>query len=405
MVRRVFVFLHRWIGLATAAFLVIVGLTGSLLAFLPELDHLIAPKLFPGPHGQELDPVTLIRRAEAVAPDVRANTVYLGYRGTAQVGVAPRPGVEPPGYDRIYLDSVTGEELGRVERTLLPASAGEIMPFIYRLHYALAIGDIGEWILGFVALAWTLDCFVALYLTLPASSARGAFLSKWKAAWLVKWKSSFYRVNFDLHRAGGLWLWGVLLIFAWSSVFMDLNGFYTAATRLFFDFEQPVWAQPTTTPLASRVALDWEEAQKIARRLMEEQGLRNGFSIDNVEAFYLELDKGLFEYRVHSSRDIGDKYGATTIHFDAYTGDFVALRLPTGQRLGNTVTTWLVELHMANVFGLPYKIFVAFLGLAIAMLSATGVYIWWKKRAARLNRLRSAAQDSVVSDRAARITR
>lgn len=36
---------------------------------------------------------------------------------------------------------------------------------------------------------------------------------------------------------------------------------------------------------------------------------------------------------------------------------------------------------MASVLGLPYRIFVYALGLVIAMLSVTGVYIWWKKRA------------------------
>nr|WP_253203921.1 PepSY-associated TM helix domain-containing protein [Methylosinus sp. KRF6] len=38
---------------------------------------------------------------------------------------------------------------------------------------------------------------------------------------------------------------------------------------------------------------------------------------------------------------------------------------------------------MARVFDLPYRIFVCILGLVIAMLSGTGVYIWWKKRAAK----------------------
>ena len=48
-----------------------------------------------------------------------------------------------------------------------------------------------------------------------------------------------------------------------------------------------------------------------------------------------------------------------------------------------TLTTWLVALHMANVFGLPYRILVVVLGLGIVALSVTGVYIWWSKRAAR----------------------
>ena len=64
----------------------------------------------------------------------------------------------------------------------------------------------------------------------------------------------------------------------------------------------------------------------------------------------------------------------------------ISLDLPTGEHSGNTVTYWLRALHMADVFGLPYRIFVCVLGLIITMLSVTGVYIWWKKRKARLHR-------------------
>jgi len=38
---------------------------------------------------------------------------------------------------------------------------------------------------------------------------------------------------------------------------------------------------------------------------------------------------------------------------------------------------------MARVFGRPYQVFVCLLGLVVAMLSVTGVYIWWKKRRGR----------------------
>jgi uncharacterized iron-regulated membrane protein len=36
------------------------------------------------------------------------------------------------------------------------------------------------------------------------------------------------------------------------------------------------------------------------------------------------------------------------------------------------------------VFGRPYQIFVCLLGVLVAMLSVTGVYIWWKKCQGRL---------------------
>jgi uncharacterized iron-regulated membrane protein len=91
----------------------------------------------------------------------------------------------------------------------------------------------------------------------------------------------------------------------------------------------------------------------------------------------------MYELRVHSSRDIGEKYGSTSLYIDAYSGAFRSLTLPTGHRTGDTVTTWLAELHKANVFGTPYRVFVSGLGLVIMTLSGTGVYIWWKKREAR----------------------
>jgi uncharacterized iron-regulated membrane protein len=65
---------------------------------------------------------------------------------------------------------------------------------------------------------------------------------------------------------------------------------------------------------------------------------------------------------------------------DANSGQQKMLLLPSGQYNGNTITSWLMALHMANVFGLPYRLFVCFLGLVIVMLSVTGVVIWSKKR-------------------------
>ena len=50
----------------------------------------------------------------------------------------------------------------------------------------------------------------------------------------------------------------------------------------------------------------------------------------------------------------------------------------------NTISNWLYALHMGTVFWLPYRILVCVLRLVVAMLSVTGVYLWWKKRRSRL---------------------
>ncbi|KAF0136453.1 MAG: pepSY-associated TM helix domain-containing protein [Methylocystaceae bacterium] len=386
MSRALFVWLHRWAGLAMAGFLILVGLTGSLLAFWGELNHWLTPELYPGPRaGIELGAATLARRAESLVPQARATTVYLGHPGSVSIGMEAHDGAAPLDFEFIHLDPVDGHELGRVTWHGLPRRKNDIMPFVYGLHMYLAMSGIGDWILGAVALVWTLDCFVGFYLTLPAGGERSrkGFFTRWKPSWLVKLKSSFYRANFDLHRAAGLWLWAMLLVYAWSSVFFTLPNFYTRATQLVLDYDTPVWAQEGTPQNDTRAQMEWEAGQATGERLMAEQARQHSFAIERPLALYNLRDKGLYEYRVRSSRDIGDKAGSTSILFDSRSGELKTLSLPTGHRSGTTLTTWLVELHMANLFGLPYRIFVCAMGLVIAMLSATGVYIWWKKRSAR----------------------
>jgi uncharacterized iron-regulated membrane protein len=201
----------------------------------------------------------------------------------------------------------------------------------------------------------------------------------------VKWQASSYRINFDLHRAGGLWLWAALLIFAWSSVFMNLGDtVYTWTTRAVTDYRAP-WTElaPRAKPLSAPM-LDWRAAQARGDTLMDAAANRYNFIVERPLALRLDRGLGVYEYRVRSSRDIQDKRGTTRIFFDADSGAEKLLLLPTGQYAGNTVTSWLFALHEANVFGLPYRIFVCVLGLVIVMLSVTGVIIWLKRRRARL---------------------
>lgn len=394
MTRAFFVWLHRWAGLGMAAFLIIVGLTGSLLAFWVEINHWLTPEIFPTPRaGVMLDAATLARRAEELLPQARINTVYMGYPGFASVGVEAREGAPALPFDSLHLDPIDGHELGRVSWSGLPTTRSAIMPFVYRLHMFLAMSGIGEWILGIVAIVWTIDCFNGFYLTLPPRSARSRknFLARWKPSWLIKLKSSFYRLNFDFHRASGLWLWVILLVYAWSSVYFTMPRVYTRVMQVASDYQSPVWSHEAQAHQDSRPPMDWDAALATGRALMDEQARLNGFTVYQPLAFYRLYGQGLYEYRVRSSRDIGDKAGMTSVFFDLHDGELKQVSLPTGQRGGNTITTWLTELHMANLFGLPYRIFVCIVGIVIAILSMTGVYIWWKKRAARIAHRRDAA--------------
>ncbi|WP_400767087.1 PepSY-associated TM helix domain-containing protein [Methylosinus sporium] len=389
MTRAFFVWLHRWIGLAMAGFLVIVGLTGSLLAFNSELERLISPQLFAQAHaGPPFDLATLAERAETLVPRGRVEEVSVTAPDQILVRMSPRDeAAQQLGFDELFLDPWTGAELGRRTAGDLSQGVVNLMPFIYDLHWRLAMGNGGFWILGILAVFWTIDCFIGFYLTMPVSRAK--FWSRWKPSWLVKWRSGAFRVNFDLHRASGLWLWPMLFVFAWSSVMMDMRPVYEWVTRRVFDyrsFRDVVAILPKGQDEPPR--LGWRAAQARGEALMSEQAAAHGFETRAPIVLAYHARFGAYAYEVRSSRDLEDRSrpGGATVMFDGATGALIALLTPTGQRVGNTVETWLYALHMARVFGTPYQIFVCVIGLVVAMLSGTGVVIWWKKRSARLSR-------------------
>ncbi|WP_026602888.1 PepSY-associated TM helix domain-containing protein [Methylomonas sp. 11b] len=401
-IRPFWVLVHRYAGLAMTVFLIIVGLTGSLLAFYSELEHLISPQLSaPASSLPRLSPPLLKAKAELLVPQGNVVSTWLEH-DAAHLDVAPRtdPASGKPyelGFTQLILNPYTGEELGR--RTWGAISEGwiNLMPFVYKLHYALALEEIGGWILGITALVWTLDCFVGFYLTLPAAKKTKmvavagesrSFWQRWAPAWKIKWQGSNYRINFDLHRAGGLWLWAMLLVFAWSSVYMNLSDtVYAPVTRaVFTDYHEPWIDFPDLEKPLEQPAVAWVDAYRIAVDLMDQAARQQGFTIESQQGFRYNPAKGFYVYNVRSSADVEEKHGSTRVVIDANTGVQKLLLLPTGQYVGNTVTSWLAALHMADVFGMPYRIFVCVLGLAIVMLSVTGVVIWLKKRRARLQK-------------------
>lgn len=397
--------LHRYVGLILASFLLVCGVTGTALAFRHELEAAISPELFraepPGPDAELLEPIELRERLLAQLPPGSAVTwVPLAQReGETMVFFAdvPAHGGEPD--DEFFVDPYTGELLGSRRWGDLGQGAKNIVPFVYRLHFGLALGDAGMYLLGVVALLWTLDCFVGAYLTLPPRRARRqrkpvrrrdarAWLGRWASSWLLNTTKTFSLV-FTWHRASGLWIWGMLLVFAWSAVALNLREVYNPVMTAAFGMEERPYDRLPKLPVPrEEPALDWDEALEAARARAAEEGERRGFQVLSEYGMDYYADRGLYRYWVRTTLDVADTYPRTKLWMDGDTGALVAFVAPTGDSAGQTITTWLVSLHFGSVAGagLAYRIFVALVGLAVALLSVTGVWIWWRKRGLRRRR-------------------
>lgn len=388
--RPAWVLVHRWVGLAMAGFLVVAGLTGSLLAFYPELDAAMNPQLqvqAPYAGAPMLDAVTLLERAYAARPEIMADSAIAPYRENAPLlmWVWARNPKGPPVDGELYLDPYTGEVLGSRNWGDLRQGRTNLMPFIYALHYSLALGDIGTLLFGIIAILWTLDCFVGFYLTLPRGRP---FLQKWKPAWWIAPK----RLNYDLHRAFSLWTWVMLFVLAWSSVALNLPMVYRPVMELFFSFSEDDHHHdegqadgPPEPPMG------WRAGYLRGQELMGEAMAQHGVGAHREDALRYDHHEVRFNYWVATKfKDGGDPYDWFGVSFDARNGELREIHLedlaPGRQPAGDFLTRWLVDLHMAKVWGLPYRIFVCLMGLVVTMLSVTGVIIWWRKRRGRVGR-------------------
>jgi len=394
-----------------AVFLIVIGVTGSIIVFNPELNAWLDP------------PPKVAVRADAMLDvyELRDRVMYLVPHGLVNflplqvkpgdpftAGITPRidPATGKPyelEVDTIALDPYTGDELkrGKSSEGLWPITAKNFVDLVNRLHYQLAIpGNFGSWLFGCVALLWTIDCFVSGYLTLPISVRRmqnsngnvpasrepptKGWWQRWKPAWRVRWRGSAYHINFDLHRAGGLWVWVLLFVLAWTGVGFNLGEqIYQPVMKGLFGTPDPYGELPEAPDKHVEPPMDFRKARDRARQLTAEQAQIEGFEVIREESFGYEPVKNVYFYAVHTNRDLVEEGGSTLLLMNATTGAFAGISLPTGQNFGATLNSWMFALHTAAIWGLPYRIFVAMLGLLVTVLSATGIYIWWKKRTAR----------------------
>ena len=396
---------HRYAGLLTAAFLFVSGVTGAVISWDHELDDLLNPHLMESHTPGRAQPALLLaQKVEAQYPSVRVSYVPLHPEPgrSLALGVSPRydpaaQAMTEPGFNQVFLDPVTGAELGKREwGAVWPISRETFVSFLYRLHYTLHIPEMwgidrwGIWLLGVIAMIWTVDCFVGFYLTLPVRRKQAAAAggksrgARWKPAWKVRWKGGSSKLNFDLHRAFSLWTWALLLILAFTAFSLNLY------SEIFYPVMKTV-SEVTPTPFDTRtmkLGADVIEPRvgfgKVVDTASAEAARRN-WEAPAGGVFYSQ------EYGIYmvSFFEPGNDHGTggvgpPVLYYDGVDGRLLGERQPWKGSAADIFVQAQFPLHSGRILGIPGRILISFMGVVVAMLSVTGVIIWWCKRASRL---------------------
>jgi len=348
-------------------FLMLTGITGSILAFHSEIDGWLNRDWFrveARPERASVDQI--VARAHAAIPTHEARYIDLPDAPGESLDLLmnPRPAAPAAAQKQqfqMFVDPHSGALLGWRDRNAIAFDKRHIVRFLYKFHYSLHLGDFGYQLLGFVALLWLLDHLWAAWLSFPK-------LRLWRRSFAVKLGAGARRATYDAHRAGGLWLWPVLAVVALSGVSMNLGESFRTVVGWFSPLTPTYQEQAPPRPAPRMVGYD--------------AAIRAGAAIGPVDAIVAVPDKALYDVWVFGG---GERtyYGETTVAVDGVTGVVRHVATPADESAGDTFMAWQFPLHSGRAFGLAGQILIALGGLVLTGLCATGLWLYSRRRSKR----------------------
>src|SRR5579864_5539695 len=348
---RSFIFLlHLTVALVAGAFVVILGVTGSILAFEPELGHVLNRRLsYVARQDSPRSLAELGAAASAAVPGQRVTGYLLSTSPTVSYQVAFRGRLA-------FVNQYTGEVLG--VRDLGP----DLLSRIHQLHLRLLLqnqADSGKTIVKWVGVA-------TLFLLLS-----GAYLWWPLKRFSVRKRGGARRVWFDLHNTVGIASLLFLLLATLTGIVIGFDDtldpliYRATGTRPVAVYGRPAF---TSTP-SSAPAISPDRAVEIARAALPGA---DPISV-NVPA-----PSGVYAISARYPEDLTPG-GRSRIYIEQYSG---AVLLAEGSRTapaGTRLITLNRALHTGDVFGLPSKVVMSIASLALVLQLISGAVMWLRR--------------------------
>ena len=219
--RKVAFQVHLWLGLALAAYIVVLSLTGSAIVFRRELDVAFGPKRPPiDRSARVLPPEEIADFAHRAYPDYEIEHVGDFQRRTPVRQVTLRR--EGDTIERVF-NGYTGEDLGDP----FPPAAQALL-WLVTLHDDLLMpaDQRGRFWNGVGSILTTILAVTGLVVWWPG-------IMNWRRGLTVKWRARWPRLNFDLHSAIGFWFFGIILIWALTGIYLSFPSPFMSVVNTF----------------------------------------------------------------------------------------------------------------------------------------------------------------------------
>ncbi len=213
--RRLWLQVHKWLGITLALLIVPISLTGAALVWHDWLDEQINPQRHPHAGAAALPPSAYAAAALRLAQpgEQLASLSFPAEHGGVQATLTkPNPGGGRPQRAWVWLDP-------RDARVIERAGAGEgVVRVLHVLHGSLMVPGVGRQIVGWVGVAMLLSSLTGLWLWWPL---KGGFAQG------LRWRRR-PQLDANLHHQAGFWVAIPLFMLSLTGVWISFPAFFGA---------------------------------------------------------------------------------------------------------------------------------------------------------------------------------
>lgn len=361
--------IHLWLGLGLGGLFVLLGLTGSILAFYPEVDALLHPEIRVEASGAP-DWDRALATLRAAYPDKNGPWRF---EVTGDPGAIPARYYDPPERQghafrpmMVWLTSDGGAVLRR-------DYWGEYaMTLIYDLHFRLLLGETGGKLLGWLGFALLALLLSGLWAWWPRGSLRKALR--------FKRGSPPQRALRDWHKLAGLSGLGFLLILTITGMMLELPEQSDAALgAIGLPVDHPPHVHGHADDASTSGAVPVSKAIETAMT-----------SLPGARLAWIETPPaggGTYRMRLQVPGDPSFRFPHSFVWIDGATGKALAVHDARAAKSGTIVNNWVHSLHDGSAAGLAGRIVAALAGLVPLILFMSGLMRWRaRRRSARCRR-------------------